>query len=93
MTELKLEVGSATPPLTIADFPLCRALSAPAPKVEPRRFVRWFNVYPDGQVLFGRGGHHTKALADNFAGLGRIACIRVEFTEGQFDKPQPGDPV
>ena len=49
---------------------------------EPRKFVKYINVYEDGYI-----GCSTDARieADSCAGRGRIACIRVEATEGQFD--------
>lgn len=81
---------AALPPLDLRETPILRALSAKQPKPEPRRFVQWINGYPDGGIY---GGYDTKADADKNCALGRVACVRVEFTEGQFDEPQPGDPV
>lgn len=44
-------------------------------EVKPKQFV-WINLYPSMD-------HHTKELADKNAGDNRIACIRVEFEEGE----------
>lgn len=81
---------AATPTLLPMPFPLCRALSAKEPKPEPRRFVRWMNMYPGQKAI---GVHGTKADANRTRAHDCIACLRIEFTEGQFDEPQPGDPV
>ena len=48
----------------------------------PQKLVRWVNVY-SGNLA---GVYATKALADASSVHGRVACIRIEFTEGQFDE-------
>lgn len=45
--------------------------------------VRYFNLYSDGLMCTD---HETRKEADYNAGPDRIACIRVEFKEGQFDE-------
>ena len=55
--------------------PFLRIYNAPAPK---RKFVRWMNVYEArGQT------HHSREAADACAMSDRIACVRVEFEEGE----------
>ena len=51
--------------------------------VPPAPVVRYFNVYEHD---FVSAGHDSRAEADEGAGPGRIACIRVELKEGQFDE-------
>ena len=51
--------------------------------VPPDPIVRYINMYPNG--CRGRA-HESRAKADNSAGSSRIACVRVEFKEGQFDE-------
>ena len=60
--------GEATPAF------LERLVNAAAPK---RKFVKWMNVYRTGDVA----AHDTEESA-NRRWQGRIACIRVEFEEG-----------
>ena len=50
----------------------------------PEKHVRYFNVYTygDGEILRPK---ESRARADAVAGNGRIACVRVEFEEGQYD--------
>lgn len=47
---------------------------------EPKSGVRYINIYEDGLA------HKTREVADHSASNGRIACIRVEWKEGQFDE-------
>ena len=51
----------------------------------PEKIVQYLNMY-DGGVVFG---HATREFADGNAGGvrggKRIACVRVEFEEGQYD--------
>lgn len=49
---------------------------------EPIKHVRYFNVYRDhvSNVQL-----NSREMADNSAVSGRIGCVRVEFTEGQYD--------
>ena len=49
----------------------------PADLIPPKQ-VRWVNVYPEGFC-------ESRDVADRFADPSRIACIRIEFTEGQYD--------
>lgn len=51
--------------------------------VPPDPIVRYLNVYRDGSI--NCVGHKSRADADDYKGQGRIACVRVEFKEGQFD--------
>ena len=46
--------------------------------IEPKREI-WVNVYDED---YGKG-HPSREDADLRCGNGRIACIRVEFTEGE----------
>jgi hypothetical protein len=49
---------------------------------EPVKIVRYFNVYADGLFF----DYPTREHADGRANDERIACKRVEFTEGEFDE-------
>lgn len=51
--------------------------------IPPAPVVRYFNVYSDYRVGVG---HNTRKKADYNAMPDRIACVRVEFKEGQFDE-------
>ena len=50
----------------------------------PEKHVRYFNVYIYGDCEVSRL-KESRARADAVAGNGRIACVRVEFEEGQYD--------
>lgn len=50
----------------------------------PEKHVRYFNVYARGYCGVSRL-KESRAEADAVAGNGRIACVRVEFEEGQYD--------
>jgi hypothetical protein len=50
-------------------------------EIKPKRVV-WLNVYPEDDCGFYYG---SRAETDRQANPCRIACIRVEFEEGQFD--------
>ena len=50
-------------------------------RVKPEKRVGYVNVYPT-RVGWCRSKHD----ADSTASRDRIACIRVEYTEGQFDE-------
>lgn len=52
-------------------------VNAPAPK---RKFVRWVNMYEHKSWCYS---HITKETADHEAASQRIACVRVEFEEGE----------
>lgn len=49
----------------------------------PQKEVRYVNVYPPDE--FSRT-YFTRQDADTLANNKRIACIRIEFTPGQFDE-------
>lgn len=46
----------------------------------PKKQAFWVNVYPSA---FGADRYKTKEEADRGAGYQRIACVRVEFEEGE----------
>ena len=46
----------------------------------PQKHVRWVNVYLDQREI---RLHTTKEHADESAAHGRIACIRIEFEDGE----------
>lgn len=46
----------------------------------PVKHVRYVNLY------LNRSGYKSRDSADIAAGDDRVACVRVEFTEGQFDE-------
>lgn len=53
--------------------------------------VMWLNVYPttgfyESFFKYGAYPYPSREVADRAAADGRIACIRVEFEEGQFDE-------
>lgn len=48
----------------------------------PERHVRWVNVYRRGPIE-ELSAYSTRKYADGFSGRERIACIRVEFTDGE----------
>jgi hypothetical protein len=50
--------------------------------VPPARYVGYVNIYPN-KVKFLV--YPSRAEADQGAGTTRIACVRVEYKEGQFD--------
>ena len=50
--------------------------------VPPAKHVRYVNIYGDGQAHV----HTSSDTANNQAVGGRIACVKIEYTEGQFDK-------
>jgi len=45
--------------------------------VEPRKGEFWVNVYPTTKF------HSTKEIANLYAIGGRLACVRVSWTEGE----------
>ena len=51
-------------------------------RVKPEKVVRWVNVYPGVQVWL-EGVWNTKEDADRNSISNRIACIRIEFEEGE----------
>lgn len=50
-------------------------------EVKPKR-VMWLNVYPDGNGLT----HESREDADEASMKNRIARLKIEFAEGQFDE-------
>ena len=50
--------------------------------VEPKKGSAWVNVY--GEDSFGV--YRTKSKADSAPTNCRIACVRVDWVEGQFDE-------
>lgn len=62
----------------------CRHKGSPAGddliEIKPKH-VMWVNVYPCRHP-----GAPTRVLADRASGPDRIACVRVEYAEGQFDE-------
>lgn len=50
----------------------------------PQKHTRWVNVYPSKHhgPLLG-DGYPSRQKADEAASLDRVACIKVEFTEGE----------
>lgn len=50
---------------------------------EPKRGVTYVNIYDTGIIS---PYHSTRGMADDMVGKGRIACIRVEWVEGQYDE-------
>ena len=50
-------------------------------RVKPKKVVAYLNLYTGGGAFL----HYDRSTADRTFAIGRIACIRVEFEEGQFD--------
>lgn len=50
-------------------------------EVKPKRIL-WLNVYPDDEVH----AHESREDADGSSGDNRIARLKIEFEEGQFDE-------
>ncbi len=48
---------------------------------EKKKGTIWVNIYPPSRV--GMIGHITRSLADEQAGPSRVACIQIEWEEGQ----------
>jgi hypothetical protein len=51
-------------------------------EIKPKRVV-WLNVYDDDRPTVH--SYHSREEADSYAYANRLACIRLEFEEGQFD--------
>jgi hypothetical protein len=51
----------------------------------PEKGVRYLNVYPD-ETQIGNYAYFSRGEADRSACKDRIACVRVEYTEGEFDE-------
>lgn len=45
----------------------------------PEKHARWLNVYENGTSGF----YTTRETADRYATVGRTACIKVEYVEGE----------
>lgn len=59
----------------------CDIINAPVPK---RKFTFWVNVYPETiNKQWSIALHNDKKYADMMAGVQRIACIKIEFEEGE----------
>ena len=48
-------------------------------RVAPKKIVRYVNIYPDGT-------HESRQAADRRASSCRLACVRIEYHEGQYDE-------
>jgi hypothetical protein len=51
-------------------------------KPEPRSGAAYVNVYPEGSAYI----YSSRAESDSKASGDRIACVRMAWTEGQFDE-------
>jgi hypothetical protein len=78
-------------PRAPAETTFCRkvALRNRKPLCQDRvmKQIRWINLYPPCDDLSGNHpwrttSWHTRELADHYARPGRIACVRIEFKEG-----------
>lgn len=52
----------------------------------PKKHSLWVNVYHGcgfGPTEYDAFGYASKEKADKVSGLGRLACVRVEFEEGE----------
>lgn len=49
----------------------------------PEKIVRWANIY---ECQWRATFHDSRGEANRQQESGRIACIRIEFTRGQFDE-------
>jgi len=50
----------------------------------PEKRELWLNIYPNTYLI---GAYETRTDADNWASSDRIACVRVEYTEGEGLEP------
>lgn len=72
------------------DFLLCTAdgsISLPCPSENDlvnvhEKDIGWVNIYAHGSSHL----HRSRTDADKYASPSRIACIRIEYEEGQFDE-------
>ena len=48
-------------------------------RVAPKKIVRYVNIYPNGT-------HESRQAADRRASSCRLACVRIEYHEGQYDE-------
>jgi hypothetical protein len=51
-------------------------------EIKPKH-VRWLNCYADGRMTWIGRGHESRESAELNVARDRIACIRVEFEEGE----------
>jgi hypothetical protein len=50
----------------------------------PKKHEVWINFYDDdGEGDYDSYSYSSRAIADESADSNRIACVRVEFTEGE----------
>lgn len=49
-------------------------------RLKPEKKVMWVNVYEDG---LGGNNYLTKEMADRTCRTRRVACIRIEYEEGE----------
>jgi len=63
------------------DFSASPRSSPRTPEVEMTKQVAWVNFYHD--FVGNRGSAHTTKEAADIWRKGRIACVRVEFEEGE----------
>ena len=47
----------------------------------PKLQIRYLNIYKDRSSIYG-----SRKEADRQSGNSRVACIRIEFRDGQFDE-------
>ena len=52
-------------------------------KPKPVKHVLYISIYPGSPMVCA--GNATRKDADLMAGPTRVACVRVELTEGQYD--------
>lgn len=50
-------------------------------RVKPEKKVAWINIYADRSSSAGL--HRSRSIADESAAIGRVACIKVEYEEGE----------
>ena len=57
-------------------------------RIKPAPIVYYINMYPNQHLLvsYSCQCHKSREGADEMAGDSRIACIRIEFEEGQYDE-------
>lgn len=48
-------------------------------RIKPEKKKGWVNIYPD----IASGAYESKEKADRAASRSRIACIKIEYEEGQ----------
>lgn len=49
----------------------------------PQKHTRWFNVYHHEAVQTAAYGYESRMMADDEAGPNRIACVKIEYDEGE----------